>query len=571
MYEFSRRAFLKGLGKATAALGMGFSLGAGCAKEETEVKKGEKAKAEEGPQKDGQILFIGDNIAVADTTHGKVKGYILREIYYFLGIPYGANTSGENRFMPPQKPKPWTDVFPAVWWGNSAPQNMDNRYANMYMAFKDHWNYDDVSEDCLRINVFTPGIKDGGKRPVMLWLHGGGFTNGNGIEQDGYNGENLARLGNIVYCSINHRLGPLGFSNLAGVGGEKYAASGNVGMLDIVAALEWIRDNIANFGGDPGNVTIMGQSGGGGKVTIISAMPSARGLFHKAVVLSGAMTKAGDKEYSEKIGYYILEEAGLTSANIDKLQQIPWKDYYELANRAAAKLAKEMNRPGIMGGFSPVVDGYYLPQHPYFPEPTREAADIPMLICSTFNELSPGWTDPELLNATMEDVIENVKERAGFRPGFGDKAKEVVEAYAKAFPDKTPYQLWSLVISNREGVVALADTKSTQTAPVFVAWFGWQPPLFDNRMGAAHCNDICFWNYNTDVMITHTGGGARPRELSAKMAGSLLQFMKTGDVNGGGLPNWPRYTSANGEVMILDDVCEVKNDPDREARKSLPS
>jgi len=581
MYEFSRRAFLKGLGKVTAAVGMGFSLGAGCAKEESEVKpvetaKGEttvvtsESKAEKGLQKDGQILFIGDDIAVADTTHGKVKGYKLRNIYYFLGIPYGADTSGENRFMPPQKPEHWTDVFPAIWWGNSAPQNMDNRYANRYIAFKDHWNYDDVSEDCLRINVITPGINDGGKRPVMLWLHGGGFTSGNAIEQDGYNGENLARLGNIVYCSINHRLGPLGFSNFAGVGGEKYAASGNVGMLDIVAALEWIRDNIANFGGDPANVTIMGQSGGGGKVTIISAMPSAKGLFHKAVVLSGAMTKAGDKEYSEKIGSYILKEAGLTSANIDKLQQIPWKDYYELANRAAAKLAKETGKTGIMGGFSPVVDGYYVPQHPYFPEPTPEAADIPMLICSTFNELSFGWTDPKLLNVTLEEVIENVKERAGFGPGFGDKAKEVVEAYAKAFPAKTPYQLWSLVISNRQGVVALADTKSKQAAPVFVAWFGWQPPLFDNRMGAAHCNDICFWNYNTDVMITHTGGGVRPRKLSAKMAGSLLQFMKRGDVNGGGLPTWPRYTSANGEVMILDDVCEVENDPDREARKSLP-
>jgi para-nitrobenzyl esterase len=571
MYEFSRRAFLKGLGKATAALGMGFSLGAGCAKEETEVKKGETAKAEKGLQKDGQVLFIGDNIAIADTTHGKVKGYILREIYYFLGIPYGENTSGKNRFMPPQSPKPWTDIFPAVWWGNSAPQNMDNRYANKYMAFKDHWNYDDLSEDCLRINVFTPGIKDGGKRPVMLWLHGGGFTNGNAIEQDGYNGENLARLGNIVYCSINHRLGPLGFSNFAGVGGEKYAASGNVGMLDIVAALGWIRDNIANFGGDPGNVTIMGQSGGGGKVTMISAMPCAKGLFHKAVVLSGAMTKAGDREYSEKLGAYILEEAGLTSANIDKLQQIPWEDYYELANRAAAKLAEEVGRRGIMGGFSPIVDGYYLPQHPYFPEPTAEAADIPMLICSTFNELSPSWTNPELLDVTLEEVIENVKERAGFGPGFGDKAKKVVEAYAKAFPDKTSYQLWSLVISNRKGVVALADAKSKQTAAVFVAWFGWQPPLFDNRMGAAHCNDICFWNYNTDVMITHTGGGEKARRLSAKMAGSLLQFMKTGDVNGGGLPTWPRYTAANGEVMILDDICEVKNDPDREARKSLPS
>ena len=215
---------------------------------------------------DGPVLLIGDNIAVADTQHGKVRGYVLRGIHYFLGIPYGADTSGANRFMPPQKPKAWTEVRPALWWGNTAPQNMENRYANQYASFRDHWNYDDVSEDCLKLNVFTPALKDGKKRPVLFWIHGGGFSNGNAIEHDGYNGENLARLGDAVFCSINHRLGPLGYCNLAGVGGERFAASGNVGMLDIVLALEWVRDNIASFGGDPGNVTIMGQSGGGAKV-----------------------------------------------------------------------------------------------------------------------------------------------------------------------------------------------------------------------------------------------------------------------------------------------------------------
>jgi para-nitrobenzyl esterase len=164
------------------------------------------------------VLFIGDDIAVAQTAYGKVRGYILRDIYYFLGMPYGADTSGEYRFMPPRKPEPWTDIYPAVWWGNSAPQNMENRYASRYQSFSDHWNYDDVSEDCLRINVFTPGYNDGKKRPVLVWLHGGGFTNGNGIEQDGYNGENLSRYGGMVFCSLNHRLGPLGFTNLAGCG-----------------------------------------------------------------------------------------------------------------------------------------------------------------------------------------------------------------------------------------------------------------------------------------------------------------------------------------------------------------
>lgn len=518
---------------------------------------------------DDQQLMIGDDIAIADTQYGKVRGYVLRGINYFLGIPYGADTSGANRFMPPQKPEPWTDIFPAVWWGNTAPQNMENRYASKLGAFRDHWNYDDVSEDCLRINVFTPGIRDGKKRPVMVWMHGGGFTNGNGIEHDGYNGENLARLGDVVFCSLNHRLGPMGFANFAGVGGEKYAASGNVGVMDLVAALQWVNDNIENFGGDPGNVTIMGQSGGGAKVCTVTAMPSAKGLVHKAVVLSGATTRLGDKEYAEKLGSYVLKEAGLSPSQIDRLQEMPWKDYYALATRAAAKLTQESGMTGFRGGFRPIVDGSIIPQHPYFPNPSPTAADIPMIICSTTDEMSPSWADSSLENVTMDEVIERVKARAGFSQGLGDKAEQVVNAYAKAFPDKKPVEIWSLVSANRQSVVDLADAKSSQAPPVYVAWFGWQPPLFDNRMRAFHCVDICFWFYNTDLMLSHTGGGARPRALSTKMAGSLLQFMSTGDPNGGGLPTWPRYTSDKGELMFLDDTCEAQNDPDREARESL--
>jgi para-nitrobenzyl esterase len=529
-----------------------------------------EAAGKEG--KDGQVLFIGDNIAVTETRYGKVRGYVLRDIHYFLGIPYGANTAGGNRFMPPRKPEPWSDVFPAVWWGNTAPQIMDNRYASKYASWRDHWNYDDVSEDCLRINIFTPAIKDGRKRPVMFWLHGGGFVNGNGIEHDGYNGENFARLGDVVFCSINHRLGPLGYCNLAGSGGEKYAASGNAGMLDIVAALEWVRDNIEAFGGDPGNVTIMGQSGGGGKVCMLTAMPSAKGLFHKAVVLSGASLRMGEKEYSEKLGAYVLKEAGLTGGQIDKLQEMPWKDFYSMATKASQKLNQELAGSGSMRrGFSPVVDGTILPQHPYYPEPAPTAAQVPMIICSTFNEQSPSWTDAALEKITLEQVVEKVRERAGFGAGFGDKAKVVVEAYAKAFPDKKPVEIWSLVSSNRQNVVALADAKSRQPAPVYVAWFGWQPPMFDQRMRAFHCLDICFWYYNTDLMLSHTGGGIRPRRLSTLMAGALLQFMRTGNPNVKGLPSWPRYSTAKGETMVFDDICQAKNDPDREARKSLPS
>jgi para-nitrobenzyl esterase len=528
-----------------------------------------------GKLNDGQLLFIGDNIAVTNTQHGKVRGYILRGIHHFLGIPYGADTSGPNRFMPPQKPKPWNDVYPALWWGNSAPQNMDNRYASKFGSFRDHWNYDDVSEDCLRINVFSPGINDGKKRPVLFWIHGGGFINGNGIEHDGYNGENLARHGDVVFCSINHRLGPLGFCNLAGIDGasQKYAASGNVGMLDIVASLEWVRDNIANFGGDPQNVTIMGQSGGGAKVCTLTAMPSAKGLFHKAVVLSGANRRSGEKAPSEKLGAAVLKEAGLSPSELGKLQSMPWKDFYAVAMRAQQSWSREMAASGNAGarGFTPVVDGSVLPQHPYDPAGAPMAADIPMIISSVQNEQSPTWADSVLESVTLDEVVEKLKLRAGFGAGFGDKTREIVDAYAKAYPNKKPSEIWSLVSSNRQSVVALADVKSKQPAPVYVNWFTWQPPLFDNRMRAFHCVDICFWFYNTDLMLTHTGGGPRPKALATKMAGALLQFMRTGNPNGPGLPKWPRYSAAKGETMIFDDQCKVENDPDRAARKALPA
>jgi para-nitrobenzyl esterase len=556
----NRRNFFQTLGAGTAGLGIASTLPlAGCAPQET-------ASVED----DGQILFIGDEIAIADTVYGKVKGFILRGIYQFRGIPYGADTGGKNRFMPPQKPEPWDDIRPAVWWGNSAPQIMDNRYANAYQSWADHWNYDDVSEDCLKLNVWTQAVGDGKKRPVMVWFHGGGYTNGNGIEQDGYMGENLARKGDIVFVSINHRLGPIGFSDLSGVGGEKYRDSGNVGALDMVAALQWVRENIDSFGGDPDNVTIMGQSGGGAKVCVLAAMPAAQGLIHQVVPLSGSTTQAQDQENSRKLGEYVLKEAGLQPSEIDKLQEIPWKEYILLANRANQKYREEQGADsGLRGGFSPVADGINIPKGVFFSEDNEVSSNVPMLICSTFHEWGMARTNPELENITADEAKEMLKERAGFRGGLGDKAPEVYDAYARAFPDAKPIEVMTLVASNRQGVVTTATAKSKQPAPVYVAWFGWEPPLFDNRMRAFHCSDICFWFYNTDLMLTHTGGGARPRALSEKMSDALLAFMNTGDPNCESMPEWPMFTVENGEVMVLNDKCEAQNDPDREGREML--
>ena len=405
--------------------------------------------------------------------------------------------------MPPQKPKPWTDVYPALWWGNSAPQSMDNRYANKAVAFRDHWNYDDVSEDCLRINVFTPAPGDGRKRPVLFWIHGGGFTNGNGIEHDGYNGENFARFGDVVFCSINHRLGALGYSNLASIGGEPFAASGNVGMLDIVLALEWIRDNIASFGGDPGNVTIMGQSGGGAKVCTLSAMPGAKGLFHKAVVLSGARCGRERRRSGEARRFTCStspasrrRDREAAGAAVEDLL----RDRHPSAAEARGRDSRRERRRQACARLQPVRGRH---------DPAAAS------VSAGAGAHGRGRPDDHLLDGERavarldrRDVL-NVSLDADRRApqgsrrlwrGFGDRAEGVVAAYAKAFPDSKPVEIWSLVTSNRQNAVGLADAKASQPAPVFVSWFAWQPPLFDGRIGAFHCADICFWFHNTDLM-----------------------------------------------------------------------
>ena len=543
----NRRNFIQSLGLGAATLSVGSSpLNSPTAVAST----------------DDQLLFVGDNIAVATTEYGQVRGFVLRGINQFLGIPYGADTSGKNRFMPPVKPAAWKDIKPCVWWGNTAPQIMEKRYSNAYASFVDHWNYDDVSEDCLKLNVWTPAI-DSGKRPVVVWLHGGGFTNGNAIEQDGYHGENLSRLGNIVFCSINHRLGPFGYSHLKSAGGHLH--SGNVGNLDMVAALEWVKDNIANFGGDPNNVTIIGQSGGGAKVTSLMNMPAAKGLFHKAVALSGTSLTGVNKEYAEKLGLKVMEEAGLQPGEIEKLQQIPWRQYIDITTRAVEKFAEEAKKMNISrGGFSPVADGVTMNDQPFFSDPNHFSADIPLIINTTFHESSPSRTDASLEEITLAGVVEKIK------PRFGAEAGKIVEAYSQNFPKAKPVEVWAMILSNRKGAIAAADAKVSQRkAPVYLSWFGWQPPLFDGRMRAFHCDDICFWFYNTDLMLTHTGGGKRPRALSSKMAKSFLNFIKTGNPNGGGLPSWKPYTKENGETMILDDACALVNNPDAMGRKAL--
>lgn len=553
----NRRKFLKSVGLGTIMLGaQPLTALASEALVSDSSSQDRKDITDDEPQ-----VQIGDHIAIADTEYGKVKGYIMRGIYTFLGIPYAADTSGKNRFMPPCKHKPWTGVRPAVFYGNTAPQDVYSRTSTSYDMFVDHWNYDEISENCLCLNIWTQGIADGKKRPVVVWLHGGGFTRGNGIEQDGYNGENITRYGDIVYCSINHRLGVFGFTDLSAFG-EKYKDSGNAGLLDMVAAIRWIHDNIANFGGDPDNVTVIGQSGGGAKVCLLAAMPEMRGLIHKGVALSGSTIRANKPEYSRLLGEYILREAGLSATEVDKLQDMPWRDYMELAYRASARMEREEGASGMVrGNFGPIGDGVHLPQEKFFR--SSSSLDIPMIFCTTFHEWGVNRADSTQEMITAAQAIERLSEH------YGEKAKDIYNAYSRNFPEAKPIEVLILVHSNRLSVIEAATAKKQQNAPVYMAWFGFCPSLFDGRMRAFHCLDISFWFLNTDLMVTHSGGGSRPRKLSYKMADALLSFVRTGNPNCSSLPKWPEFTVKNGETMILNDVCEVKNDPDREGRTVL--
>lgn len=553
----NRRKFLKSVGLGTIMLG---AQPLTALASET-LTPGNSPQDRKDIIDDGPQVQIGDHIAIADTEYGKVKGYIMRGIYTFLGIPYAADTSGKNRFMPPSKHKSWTGIRPAVFYGNTAPQTVYSRASTSYDMFVDHWNYDEISENCLCLNIWTPGIADGKKRPVIVWLHGGGFTRGNGIEQDGYNGENITRYGDIVYCSINHRLGVFGFTDLSAFG-EKYKDSGNVGLLDMVAAMRWIHDNIVNFGGDPDNVTVIGQSGGGAKVCLLAAMPEMRGLIHKGVALSGSTIRANKPEYSRLLGEYILKEAGLSATEVDKLQDIPWKDYMELAYRASARMEREEGSTGMVrGNFGPIGDGVHLPQEEFFS--SSSPLDIPMIFCTTFHEWGVNRADSTQEMITAAQAIEQLSEH------YGDKAKDIYDAYSRNFPEAKPIEVLILIHSSRLSVIEAATAKKKQNAPVYMAWFGFCPSLFDGRMRAFHCLDISFWFLNTDLMITHSGGGSRPRKLSYKMADALLSFVRTGNPNCSSLPKWPEFTVKNGETMIFNDVCEVKNDPDREGRTVL--
>jgi para-nitrobenzyl esterase len=514
-------------------------------------------------------ILASDRNAVVETTAGKVRGYTRNGIQTFKGMPYAATTEGAGRFVPPAKPKPWTGLRSSMQYGPVSPQPDRTGWQNDESAFLFNWNDGVQGEDCLRLNIWTPALNDGRKRPVMVWLHGGGFVAGNGQEHPGYDGENLSRRGDVVVVSLNHRLGVVGYLNLAEYG-QQYASSANVGNLDIVAALEWVRDNIASFGGDPGNVTIFGQSGGGGKVGTLMAMPSAAGLFHRAIIQSGSTLRQATPDRSGKLAAAVIEELGLSRSNLEKIHDVPYQQLVK-AGIAALRKLQPTNPPApplspAAFGWGPTVDGKVLPDHAFDPVAPAQSAKVPLMVGTVLNEFTTALGNPALEQMTDEELLKRVSEQ------YKNRAGEIIKVFRDAHPGARPLDLFSRISAARvrQNAVTQAARKATQgAAPAYLYWFTWQTPVLDGRPRAFHCAEIAFAFYNTDVAASMTGGGEDARALGARVSDAWINFARSGNPNHAGLPRWPAYKPGQGAVMIFDNRCEVKDDPDRAERQVL--
>ncbi len=516
-----------------------------------------------------ESIVAKTNVGVVETTGGKVRGYSHNGIHIFKGIPYGGATAGAARFMPPSKPTPWTGVRSSLYYGKVCPQGPRPGWDNDENAFMFEWDDGQPGEDCLRVNVWTPGVNDNRKRPVMVWLHGGGFSAGSGQELKSYEGENLARRGDVVVVSLNHRLNVLGYLNLADLGGDKYAESANVGNLDLVAALQWVRENIASFGGDPNTVLIFGQSGGGGKVGTLLAMPAAKGLFHRAAVQSGSQLRAIQPEDASKLTVALLAELNLSNSQVSELHNVSMDRLQGAAVAALRKLAPATGLPPTARprriNWGPVVDGKILPHHPFDPTAPAVSSDVPMLIGSVLNEFVTGIGNPDAFAMPEETMKERVKVLLG-----GDKAEAVIAAYRKANPQARPFELLSRIsaASVRQNAVTQAERKTALGGgAAYVYWFTWQTPILDGRPMAFHCSELPFVFDNTDRCAAMTGGGLEARALGAKVSQAWIDFARHGNPNHDGLPKWPAFDKGKAPTMVFDNKCEVKNDPDGPERR----
>jgi para-nitrobenzyl esterase len=487
---------------------------------------------------------------VVETQYGKIRGLNHQGIKTFLGIRYGAPTGGKNRFMPPQPVKPWAGVLNTFDYGQISPQTPADRRTDYPNLISWHRQPGGIGEDCLTLNVWSRSVNDNAKRAVTVVLHGGGFATGSGNHQ-GFDGEMMARLDDVVHVSVNHRLAVFGYINLADLGApEEFKYASVAGVMDLVAALKWVQTNIDRFGGDPNRVFVYGQSGGGAKTSTLLAMPLAKGLFHRAGVQSGPALRLMEREQGVKNAEAILKALGIDKKNIANLQKLP----FSTIMAAQASLPLDITR------FSPIIGNDILPHHPFHPAAPPESADIPVIISTTLDDAAIMLTNFDL---TESELKQNLDKQ------FGGNAKRIYKLYRDAYPDISPYLIQARLATDRgfrHSAIKQAELKVAQNgAPVYYYLWEWASKAFDGKFGAVHGVDVSPAVH--DCHETNNDCGQKAGKLMVdRFAAVWTNFAKTGVPNSDLTPDWPKYDLKNRATMVFDNNTRVENDYRREFR-----
>ena len=566
-YSKERRSFLCSV--ATAGAGL---VGSSILSLSAETQRKEASPIAFAATGCGNSRVIASDKTVAETTAGKIRGFRRNGVHIFKGVPFGASTVGPRRFMPPASPEPWSGIRNALQYGRVCP-NQDCAHFNTdgenlastdEDAFVLHRGASATipGEDCLRLNLWSSELNGSHKRPVMVYMHGGGFSNGSGHDLLSCDGENLARNHDVVVVTHNHRLNVYGYLDLQQLGGEEYANSANVGLLDIVAVLAWVRENITTFGGDPNCITIFGQSGGGGKVLALMAMPAAKGLSHRAIVQSGPFSKSFSPDYSGRLAELVLAGVGRSKSRVRELQAIPVDRLSGAAAEAIKKMPSHQSSLRQVYGehnWSPTVDGRILPRHPFDPDAPEVSAEVPLLTGSNLHEIVNGLDRPETQAKQMDELYQLVSQESG------EYSKGIIDAYRRDYPQATPFDLYATIAaaSFRRPACEQAIRKAAfRLAPGYAYIYAWRTPVLDRRPGPFHAAELAFTFDNAELCDHYSGGSIAAIVLSKQISTAWVSFARTCNPNHNDLPYWPKYTSERRATMQFDSTCAVSNDPE---------